>query len=150
MTSSSGRATAKQRREFFKAQQKVLEAKRDGLLVKAGVSAVRTAAEARGAPVAEDLERAAAYGDQELAVSLLNGNLVTYEAVITALKKIKEDTYGLCENCGDLIPEARLKAVSEARYCMSCQSRIEAMTGSGAGRRMSHSHQPAERELDRV
>lgn len=30
-----------------------------------------------------------------------------------------------CENCGDLIPEARRAAVIGCRYCVSCQQDLE-------------------------
>ena len=149
MTDSTGTAV-KFSRAFYKEQRRRLERARDGLLAKAGVSAIRTAAEARGAPVAEDLERAAADGDQEIAVSRLNGSRETYQAVVAALTRIREGTYGLCENCSNPIPEARLEAVPEARYCMSCQSEIEAMTPSGAGRSRPHARTPAGREQSRV
>jgi len=37
-----------------------------------------------------------------------------------ALNKIEEDTYGLCDKCGEPISEARLKSVPTADYCIDC------------------------------
>ena len=39
-----------------------------------------------------------------------------------ALEKIEAGTYGLCEQCGDLIPEARLQALPYAALCVTCKS----------------------------
>lgn len=133
MTSSAGRAVFS--KAFCKAQQKALEAKRVELWRKAGVSAIRTAAEARGTPVTEDMERAVADGDQELAVSLLNGNVAAYQAVTAALRRTRDGSYGLCERCGDPIPEARLKAIPEVCCCVTCQGQEEMATGSVPQRR---------------
>lgn len=40
--------------------------------------------------------------------------------VHSALEKIKKGTYGTCEKCGKEIPEERLLAVPEARFCATC------------------------------
>jgi RNA polymerase-binding transcription factor DksA len=37
-----------------------------------------------------------------------------------ALDKIKNGTYGTCENCGQIIEEARLRANPEAKLCLKC------------------------------
>lgn len=37
-----------------------------------------------------------------------------------ALKKIEEGKYGKCEKCGKPIPEERLSAIPEARFCINC------------------------------
>lgn len=137
--------TGTARAVFYKAQRRVLEAKRVELLRKTGVSVVRTAAEARGAPVTEDLERATAHGEQELAMTRLNGNLDTYNDVVAALQRIDDGKYGACERCGESIPVARLRAIAEARYCVSCQGIIESESGRRAPSRI-----PAGRESGRV
>ncbi len=43
-----------------------------------------------------------------------------------ARKRLAEGTYGICEDCGKPIPEARLKAMPEATRCVECQRRSEA------------------------
>lgn len=40
-----------------------------------------------------------------------------------ALERIKDGTYGTCENCGEKIEEERLKAVPEAKLCMKCNNK---------------------------
>lgn len=45
-----------------------------------------------------------------------------------AIARIDHDTYGVCENeqCGKEIPLIRLDAQPLARYCVSCQTSLEA------------------------
>jgi len=38
-----------------------------------------------------------------------------------ALEKIKKGKYGICEKCGNPIPQARLKVHPQARFCKKCQ-----------------------------
>jgi len=42
-----------------------------------------------------------------------------------ALEAIKKNTYGLCKNCGDKIPLARLEANPAARRCIKCRTTKE-------------------------
>jgi DnaK suppressor protein len=37
-----------------------------------------------------------------------------------ALQKIEDGTYGICDRCGELIPEARLEARSWSVLCVEC------------------------------
>jgi RNA polymerase-binding transcription factor DksA len=39
-----------------------------------------------------------------------------------ALEKIKNNSYGMCENCNKPISEDRLKALPEARFCNDCSA----------------------------
>jgi len=48
-------------------------------------------------------------------IKLLNG----------ALKKIYEKTYGICEICGCIIQEGRLKIIPYARFCVECKTKEE-------------------------
>jgi RNA polymerase-binding transcription factor DksA len=43
--------------------------------------------------------------------------------VKSALEKIKNGTYGICENCGKKITEERLQACPEAKTCLRCNSK---------------------------
>lgn len=42
-----------------------------------------------------------------------------------ALARLSEGSYGLCENCGQRIPEARLQAEPTALRCVRCQELYE-------------------------
>lgn len=38
-----------------------------------------------------------------------------------ALNKIEKGKYGICEKCGEKIPEKRLKVTPETRFCLKCK-----------------------------
>ena len=42
-----------------------------------------------------------------------------------ALERIKDGSFGSCENCQGRIPKERLKAISYARLCVKCQGKQE-------------------------
>ncbi|MCZ6794252.1 MAG: TraR/DksA family transcriptional regulator [Planctomycetota bacterium] len=43
----------------------------------------------------------------------------------TALKKIDEGTYGICEDCGSEISSERIKALPFASQCIDCKRKAE-------------------------
>jgi phage/conjugal plasmid C-4 type zinc finger TraR family protein len=43
-------------------------------------------------------------------------------AIDAALARVDAGTYGVCESCGNAIPEARLEALPEATLCVSCKT----------------------------
>lgn len=45
----------------------------------------------------------------------------------TALAKIDEGTFGICEECGEEIALARLKARPVTAYCIQCKTKIESL-----------------------
>lgn len=54
------------------------------------------------------------------AEALANSLKETLAEVERALDKLAKGTYGICEDCGSPISEARLEAKPAARYCMAC------------------------------
>jgi RNA polymerase-binding transcription factor DksA len=42
-----------------------------------------------------------------------------------ALDRLRDGEYGLCVECGERIPPARLQALPEVQTCVICQDRIE-------------------------
>ncbi len=55
------------------------------------------------------------YDSEQKKIKLLN----------VALEKIYDGIYGVCEICGELISESRLKAIPFARFCIECKSKEE-------------------------
>ena len=56
-------------------------------------------------------------------VAALAGSLRdTLNDIEDALRKIDDGTYGVCEQCGGPIGEARLEAMPAARLCITCAS----------------------------
>ncbi len=60
--------------------------------------------------------------DRERDLTLSAQALATIEEIDIALLAIEAKTYGACENCGQPIPKARLRALPYARLCVSCKS----------------------------
>lgn len=48
------------------------------------------------------------------------------KAVLDALRRIDDGTYGQCQQCGASIPKARLNALPFAAYCVNCERQLEA------------------------
>jgi DnaK suppressor protein len=42
-----------------------------------------------------------------------------------AIERIREGNYGICELCGEDIPEGRLQVWPNARYCAQCKEDLE-------------------------
>jgi len=51
-----------------------------------------------------------------------------------ALRRLKEGSYGLCEDCGVEINLARLQVAPYAPCCLHCQTKREGPPASGPGR----------------
>jgi DnaK suppressor protein len=63
--------------------------------------------------------------DRELSLLLTGRDKEKLQAINEALEKIHEGSYGVCEECGDKIGAGRLKVMPLAKYCVSCQSKLE-------------------------
>ena len=55
-------------------------------------------------------------------LAIVEGEL---EDIDDAFRKLDQGTYGICEECGKPIDEARLEAVPWARYCVVDQAKLE-------------------------
>jgi DnaK suppressor protein len=60
--------------------------------------------------------------DREIDLHLSAQARATVVEIDRALAKIADGTYGVCEQCGDPIPDARLQALPYAALCVSCKS----------------------------
>lgn len=60
---------------------------------------------------------------EHLAFTNLEQGQKTLSEVDAALSRIDRGTYGVCESCEEPIPEARLRALPWARYCVKCAER---------------------------
>ena len=45
-----------------------------------------------------------------------------------ALERLRNGEYGVCQECGEAIAPARLKAMPEVMTCVRCQDRLERMS----------------------
>ena len=63
--------------------------------------------------------------DRELSLLLTHRDKEKLFAIDEAMEKLKEGSYGICEECGEKIGQGRLKVMPLAKYCVNCQSKIE-------------------------
>lgn len=62
---------------------------------------------------------------EDISLRQLSKHKETLQKIDEALRKLKEGTYGICEECGDEISEERLKILPFAIYCTDCQEKRE-------------------------
>jgi DnaK suppressor protein len=55
-------------------------------------------------------------------VGVVDSLNATEERLERALEKIAEGSYGICDRCGNPIPENRLEAAPESVLCVTCAS----------------------------
>jgi RNA polymerase-binding transcription factor DksA len=63
--------------------------------------------------------------EQEFTLSLLQTEEQLADEIAAALTRIKEGSFGRCEECGGSIAKVRLGAVPYARYCIDCARKRE-------------------------
>jgi len=63
--------------------------------------------------------------ERQLALKLASNEGDAIFEIDEALQRIKEDTYGVCQDCGCIISPARLKALPFARRCVGCKAVAE-------------------------
>jgi DnaK suppressor protein len=63
--------------------------------------------------------------EQAKELSLLQNSERLLAQVEAALARFERGTYGVCEQCGESIDPARLKALPYATLCMDCQQHSE-------------------------
>jgi DnaK suppressor protein len=63
--------------------------------------------------------------DQGIDYSLLEMKYEQYKDIADAFRKLQNNTYGLCEECGEEIDIKRLQVNPLARYCIACKTKKE-------------------------
>lgn len=66
-----------------------------------------------------------AHEEQEMSWSTRSLLVERANRLAEALQRLREGTYGTCEECGEAIAPARLKAMPEVTTCIRCQDRLE-------------------------
>lgn len=59
--------------------------------------------------------------DREFSMGMGSSEREVLYEVNEALKRIEDDSYGVCESCLGLISKIRLKAVPHTKLCLKCQ-----------------------------
>src|SRR3989304_9231545 len=63
--------------------------------------------------------------ERELMIELIQNGEESVRSIDTALEKIEDGTFGVCELCAKKITKERLKAVPYAKLCIDCQREEE-------------------------
>lgn len=63
--------------------------------------------------------------EQEFTLSTMETEQTVLDAIESALERIEDRTYGLCEDCAKPIKKTRLKAIPHTTVCISCASERE-------------------------
>ena len=66
-------------------------------------------------------DKAASAYSKELNFSLSDGERNLLMAIEEAINRTKDDSFGICTNCGNPIGEKRLTAVPWTAFCIDCQ-----------------------------
>lgn len=70
-------------------------------------------------------DQASSERDRELELILSDRERQKLHNIDDALLRMKEDEYGVCEECDEDIPLGRLKAMPFTRHCVKCKSDLE-------------------------
>jgi DnaK suppressor protein len=91
--------------------------------------AVMTEARSEGARLVGDM-----FADAQIVASR-NLDELNYErlsrrakVLANALERVRDGSYGLCEECGRSIPQARRRALPGVTTCVTCQERGESLS----------------------
>lgn len=87
-----------------------------------GINTDRTSFPEVGDLVSASVEKERAFEHSEAGVNALR-------EIDSALEKLKEGTYGVCEMCGKPVGLKRLTVMPSARLCIKCKSKEEASGG---------------------
>jgi DnaK suppressor protein len=71
------------------------------------------------------MDVAKSLADEETHTSLLERAQTQLRQIDNALGQLERGDYGICANCGDEIPLARLQAIPFATYCVECQEKVQ-------------------------
>lgn len=70
-------------------------------------------------------DQAFSSGESTLDLAEAQRDIAELAGIDAALSAIEAGQYGLCQTCGEAIPEARLRAHPLALRCVGCQARAE-------------------------
>lgn len=74
---------------------------------------------------ADALDQIQSAADRDFAVIRIDQKAKLAREVRTALRKIDDGSYGICEECEAPIPPRRLDALPFAKLCVRCQEQAE-------------------------
>jgi DnaK suppressor protein len=102
--------------------QRQLEQQLSALLTRAGETADSLSKQQYAA---DPLDRASEHSLRESDLRFRERENRLIHKIKTALLKIDEGTFGICESCGDDIPSSRLYARPVTGHCIKCKTEME-------------------------
>lgn len=81
--------------------------------------------ELRGQPSGDVVDAALDTAQDEISSQLAEVESRELASIETALERMRDGDYGVCESCNDGIPLARLQALPYAVMCIKCQRKAE-------------------------
>ena len=63
--------------------------------------------------------------EQDISLGLMENESDEIQEIQEAFERIKDGSFGLCENCRKKIPKERLRAIPYTRFCVPCKKKEE-------------------------
>ena len=89
----------------------------------AAVGTIGTAGDT--SPLADEVEVIQVNEDREMSFATRSLLVERANRLAGALERLRSGEYGTCEECGETIAPARLRAMPEVTTCVRCQDRLE-------------------------
>jgi len=109
-----------EKKEYFRG---VLQEEMRVLLEEAGKTVSEMTADNTNFP--DPTDRATQESDRTFELRIRDRERKLINKIKEALDRIEEDTFGICEMCGEEISEARLKARPVTTLCIDCKTEQE-------------------------
>ncbi|HIA28660.1 MAG TPA: TraR/DksA family transcriptional regulator [Planctomycetes bacterium] len=81
--------------------------------------------EDQGGNSGDEADISSGNAESEFTLSMLSSETNIVQKIDKALARLDARSFGVCENCQELIPEARLKAIPWTVFCVDCQRKAE-------------------------
>lgn len=85
--------------------------------------------DANGGKIIDFAESASSASTDDLEIIVAEEDARELKQIEDALARIRAGHYGICEQCGQMIKKARLKAIPFATLCVSCKEEEEKVYG---------------------
>lgn len=106
----------------FKRFQELLATKREDILK----ITHKKETELAYADIGDEGDVASQTFEREMMFEVTDGERMILDNIEAALRKMEKGEFSICESCHKKISDQRLDAMPWARYCIQCQSRMEA------------------------
>jgi DnaK suppressor protein len=116
---------------FLERMRQRLLAQRDEILERIGVDRDEYLAVVESSRTGDLADSAEAEVDGDTLATLGIQERDHLSRISSALFRLEQDSYGICESCGGRIPQQRLEAAPDAVLCVECRRRARTEVGQG-------------------